>query len=128
MSDEEILALIPKDDFRLPDGRSLDPATFIAEAREASRVGYFSFNSEVGTESRETWHSGCQGWKMAAPLVRCQRSHERRMDSARLSRLLRWGFVRLFRSLGPFETRLKLSHEAGGGTGTGTQVLIWRSD
>jgi len=34
MSDEEILALIPKDDFRLPDGRSLDPATFIAEARE----------------------------------------------------------------------------------------------
>jgi len=49
MSDVEILALIPKDDFRLPDGRWLDPATFIAEVREASRIGYFSFNSVVET-------------------------------------------------------------------------------
>ena len=49
MSDAEILAFIPKEDFRLPDGRWLDPATFIAEVREASRAGYFSFNSVVET-------------------------------------------------------------------------------
>ena len=49
MSDAEILAFIPKDDFRLPDGRWLAPATFISEVREASRVGYFSFNSVVET-------------------------------------------------------------------------------
>ncbi|HYA75129.1 MAG TPA: IclR family transcriptional regulator [Roseiarcus sp.] len=49
MSDAEILAFIPKDDFRLPDGRWLDPAAFIAEVREASSVGYFSFNSVVET-------------------------------------------------------------------------------
>ncbi len=49
MSDAEILAFIPKDDFRLPDGQWLDPATFIAEVREASKVGYFSFNSVVET-------------------------------------------------------------------------------
>jgi DNA-binding IclR family transcriptional regulator len=49
MSDAEIVALIPKEDFRLPDGRWLDPTIFIAEVREAARVGYFSFNSVVET-------------------------------------------------------------------------------
>ena len=33
----------------MPDGRWLDPATFIVEVREASRIGYFSFNSVVET-------------------------------------------------------------------------------
>lgn len=49
MSDAEILAFIPKDDFRLQDGRWLDPAAFIAEVREADRAGYFPFNSVVET-------------------------------------------------------------------------------
>ncbi|WP_378944438.1 IclR family transcriptional regulator [Mesorhizobium sp. ANAO-SY3R2] len=49
MSDDEILAFIPRDDFRLPNGDWLDPAEFIAEVREAARVGYFTFNSTVET-------------------------------------------------------------------------------
>lgn len=47
MSDEEILDFIPKEDFQLPNGQWLDPAQFIAEVREASRVGYYTFNSAV---------------------------------------------------------------------------------
>jgi DNA-binding IclR family transcriptional regulator len=49
MSDAEIVAFVPQEDFRLPDGRWLEPAVFIAEVREASKVGYFSFNSVVET-------------------------------------------------------------------------------
>jgi DNA-binding IclR family transcriptional regulator len=49
MSDKEILAFIPKEDFRLPDSRWLDPSVFVAEVREAARVGYFTFNSVVET-------------------------------------------------------------------------------
>jgi DNA-binding IclR family transcriptional regulator len=49
MSDAEIVDFIPREDFRLPDGRWLDPAVFIAEVREAAKVGYFSFNSVVET-------------------------------------------------------------------------------
>jgi DNA-binding IclR family transcriptional regulator len=47
MSDEEILGFIPKEDFYLPNGQWLDPAAFIAEVREAARVGYYTFNSVV---------------------------------------------------------------------------------
>jgi DNA-binding IclR family transcriptional regulator len=47
MSDGEILDFIPKADFYLPDGQWFEPAAFIAEVREASRVGYFTFNSVV---------------------------------------------------------------------------------
>ncbi|AWC25505.1 MULTISPECIES: IclR family transcriptional regulator [Aminobacter] len=49
MSDQEILDFIPKEDFRLPNGQWLDPAVFIAEVREASRVGYYTFDSAVET-------------------------------------------------------------------------------
>jgi DNA-binding IclR family transcriptional regulator len=49
MSDKEILDFLPKEDFRLPDGRWLDPMEFIAEVREAAKAGYFSFNSVVET-------------------------------------------------------------------------------
>jgi DNA-binding IclR family transcriptional regulator len=47
LTDAEILALIPPEDFVLPDGRRLDPNEFIAEVRQASRDGYFTFNSVV---------------------------------------------------------------------------------
>lgn len=47
MSDEEILALIPREDFMLPNGRLLEPAQFIAEARRATADGFFTFNSAV---------------------------------------------------------------------------------
>lgn len=47
MSDEEILALIPPEDFTLPNGRLLEPAQFIAEARRATTDGFFTFNSTV---------------------------------------------------------------------------------
>jgi DNA-binding IclR family transcriptional regulator len=49
MSDAEILDFIPREDFRLPDGRQLEPKAFLAEVREAARIGYFSFNSVVET-------------------------------------------------------------------------------
>ncbi|GLK72722.1 IclR family transcriptional regulator [Ancylobacter dichloromethanicus] len=47
MSDEEILAFIPPEDFVLPNGRLLEPAQFIAEARRAGQDGFFTFNSTV---------------------------------------------------------------------------------
>ncbi|MEJ6782034.1 IclR family transcriptional regulator [Aminobacter sp. Piv2-1] len=47
MSDQEILDFIPKEDFRLPNGQRIDPAAFIAEVREAAKVGYYTFNSAV---------------------------------------------------------------------------------
>jgi DNA-binding IclR family transcriptional regulator len=49
MSDEEILAFIPPEDFRLPTGAMLDPQDFLAQVRQAARDGYFSFNSIVET-------------------------------------------------------------------------------
>ncbi|CAM5306605.1 DNA-binding IclR family transcriptional regulator [Aquamicrobium terrae] len=49
MSDAEIVDFIPAQDFKMPDGHWLDPAVFIAEVREAARVGYFTFNSVVET-------------------------------------------------------------------------------
>lgn len=47
MTDAEILAFIPAQDFQLPGGEWLDPATFIAEVRAAESDGHFTFNSIV---------------------------------------------------------------------------------
>ncbi|MCK0198732.1 IclR family transcriptional regulator [Ancylobacter sp. 6x-1] len=47
MSDEEIIAFIPPEDFVLPNGRLLEPARFIAEVRRAAEDGFFTFNSAV---------------------------------------------------------------------------------
>ncbi len=47
LSDREILALIPPEDFTLPSGKRLDPTVFIAQVRKASQDGYFTFNSAV---------------------------------------------------------------------------------
>jgi DNA-binding IclR family transcriptional regulator len=49
LSDAEILDFIPADDFQLPNGKRLDPASFIAEVRQAAIDGYFTFNSAVET-------------------------------------------------------------------------------
>lgn len=49
LSDAEILDFIPADDFLLPNGSRLDPARFIAEVRQATADGFFTFNSEVET-------------------------------------------------------------------------------
>ncbi|MDQ2079461.1 IclR family transcriptional regulator [Xanthobacteraceae bacterium Astr-EGSB] len=49
MSDTEILAFIPPEDFVLPNGTRIAEATFIAETRQAERDGYFTFNSAMGT-------------------------------------------------------------------------------
>ncbi|RCW24144.1 IclR family transcriptional regulator [Ciceribacter lividus] len=47
LSDQEILDFIPPEDFVLPNGRQMQPSEFIAQVRQASRDGYFTFNSEV---------------------------------------------------------------------------------
>ncbi len=52
LSDAEILALIPDEDFRLPDGRRLEPSAFIAEAREAAGRGYVVLDNVVDTFAR----------------------------------------------------------------------------
>jgi DNA-binding IclR family transcriptional regulator len=52
MSDAEILALIPAEDFRLPSGRRLEPTAFIAESRVAAQSGYVAFDSVVDTFTR----------------------------------------------------------------------------
>jgi DNA-binding IclR family transcriptional regulator len=49
MSDEEILALIPEEDFTLPDGSVLDSTSFIASVRSAANEGFFSFDSLADT-------------------------------------------------------------------------------
>ena len=49
LTDAEIVDFIPADDFVLPSGKRLDPARFIAEVRQATIDGYFTFNSEVET-------------------------------------------------------------------------------
>jgi DNA-binding IclR family transcriptional regulator len=49
LTDEEILDFIPTDDFVLPNGSRLDVAQFIAEVRQATIDGYFTFNSAVET-------------------------------------------------------------------------------
>ena len=47
MSDEEILALIPSEDFVLPSGERLDQGAFLTQVRAASEEGFFSFDSIV---------------------------------------------------------------------------------
>lgn len=47
LTDEEILDLIPPEDFVLPNGRRLETSDFIAQVRKAAADGYFTFNSEV---------------------------------------------------------------------------------
>jgi DNA-binding IclR family transcriptional regulator len=47
LSDSEILELIPKEDFQLPNGEWLPPPEFIAEVRQAAKSGYFTFRSIV---------------------------------------------------------------------------------
>ena len=47
MSDAEIRAFIPDEDFVLPNGRRLEPDVFISEVRKAAEDGYFTFNSQV---------------------------------------------------------------------------------
>lgn len=49
LTDEEILDFIPADDFVLPNGTRLVIAGFIAEVRQATIDGYFTFNSAVET-------------------------------------------------------------------------------
>jgi DNA-binding IclR family transcriptional regulator len=52
MSDAEILAFIPPDDFIMPDGHRFAAEAFIAEVRQAARAGYFTFNSAIETFTR----------------------------------------------------------------------------
>lgn len=47
MSDDEIVAFIPPEDFRLPSGEMLNPGDFLAEVRQAKRDNYFTFDSIV---------------------------------------------------------------------------------
>lgn len=47
MSDEEIIDLIPPEDFDLPSGERVDVAGYLAEIREAREAGFFSFDSIV---------------------------------------------------------------------------------
>ncbi|SIR36007.1 transcriptional regulator, IclR family [Rhizobium sp. RU20A] len=47
LTDQEILDLIPEEDFVRPNGALFPPADFIAQVRQAGRDGYFTFNSEV---------------------------------------------------------------------------------
>lgn len=47
LSDQEIVGLIPPEDFVLPSGQRMDPAHFIGQVRQANRDGFFTFNSEV---------------------------------------------------------------------------------
>ncbi|WP_212525042.1 IclR family transcriptional regulator [Actibacterium sp. MT2.3-13A] len=47
MADEEILTLIPPEDFTLPSGERMNRDAFLAEVRAASRQGFFSFDSIV---------------------------------------------------------------------------------
>jgi DNA-binding IclR family transcriptional regulator len=47
MSDQQILDLIPSEDFVRPNGEPLSPGDFIAQCRQAALDGYFTFNSEV---------------------------------------------------------------------------------
>jgi DNA-binding IclR family transcriptional regulator len=49
MSRDEVLAFIPKEDFKLPSGRWLDPGRFLDEVDQARTDGYFTFDSEADT-------------------------------------------------------------------------------
>ena len=58
MSDDEIRAFVPKDDYRLPDGRVISQADFLEEIASARKQGY---SETSALADRFTW---C----MAAPL------------------------------------------------------------
>ena len=45
LSDDEIVALIPPEDFILPNGKRLDPQRFLGEVRDAASAGFFSLQS-----------------------------------------------------------------------------------
>jgi DNA-binding IclR family transcriptional regulator len=45
LSDEEILAFIPEDDFILPNGKRLPAAAFLDEVHKAREARFFSFNT-----------------------------------------------------------------------------------
>lgn len=47
MSEEQIRAFVPADDFRLPSGDMLDPGEFARQSHRAVREGYFTFDSIV---------------------------------------------------------------------------------
>lgn len=49
LSDEEILELIPDEDFLLPDGSRLEKQLFIDSIRSAQHDGFFSFDSLADT-------------------------------------------------------------------------------
>lgn len=49
LSNEQILDLIPEDDFELPGGSRLEPTAFIASIRAASEVAFFDFDSVADT-------------------------------------------------------------------------------
>ncbi|WP_138470881.1 IclR family transcriptional regulator [Poseidonocella sp. HB161398] len=48
-SEQEILDLIPPEDFTLPDGAAMDVPAWLAEIRQAHAEGFFSFDSIVDT-------------------------------------------------------------------------------
>lgn len=52
LDDEEIIALIPPEDFVLPDGRKLKPQTFIDEVRGAAEAGFFTLQSVTDSFTR----------------------------------------------------------------------------
>lgn len=52
LSDQEIRDFIPPEDFKLPNGEWLTTETFIQQVREASAVGYSTFNSIVDSFTR----------------------------------------------------------------------------
>lgn len=52
LSDDEILTLIPPEDFVLPDGKRLEHQVFIDEVRKASAAGYYAFQSITDTFTR----------------------------------------------------------------------------
>jgi DNA-binding IclR family transcriptional regulator len=47
LDDADILAFIPREDFRLPSGGWLDPAEFVGQVRAATAEGHFTFDSIV---------------------------------------------------------------------------------
>ena len=49
LSDQQIVDLIDPDDFILPDGLRLPLDTFLAQIRQASLDGFFSFDSVADT-------------------------------------------------------------------------------
>jgi len=49
LSDDEIVDLIPPEDFTLPSGERMDVGAYIAEVRKAHDTGFLSFDSIVDT-------------------------------------------------------------------------------